>query len=118
MARLGNHREAQANAKIWQRKMKVNAVRDDQKEGRKEFISKFDNLYGHIGNQEMSERANFKSSKMKAKKSKGSFMSKNFKNDSFGEKKFGNEEVKSTSKSGGFGRVIKGIFGSKKKAKA
>jgi hypothetical protein len=72
--------------------MKANAISDDQKAERNEFLNRFNSLYNHIGDQEMNERAIKKSSK--SKKSKVPFMSKNFKEE----------------KSGGIGSFIKGIF--------
>lgn len=84
--------------------MKANAVNKEQQEDRKDFIKQFDNLYSHIGNQEMNERAVLKSKKAN-KKSKGSFMSKNF-----------NEDAPAQKKSG-IGSIFSGLFGGSSKSK-
>lgn len=49
MARVGNHRFAQAYAKNWGRKMKVQAVSEEQQQVRSEFVENFKGLYNAIG---------------------------------------------------------------------
>lgn len=56
MARMGNHRGAQAYAKNWNRKMKINAESEEQQMQRDEFIENFKGLYDCIGEQNNKEQ--------------------------------------------------------------
>ena len=52
MARSGNTRFAQAYAKNWGRKMKVNAKTEQQLESRGQFLENFKGVYSIIGQHE------------------------------------------------------------------
>ena len=52
IARMGNHREAQAYAKGWGRRMRKQAVTTEQHQAQSEFVDNFKGLYNEIGQQD------------------------------------------------------------------
>lgn len=56
MARAGNTRFAQAYAKNWGRKMKVNAVSEEQQEVRGQYMDNFKHVYDVIGKHDQKEQ--------------------------------------------------------------
>lgn len=56
MAKVGNHRSAQAYAKNWGRKMRKQGVTKEQEKVRGHFIDNFKDLYNGIGQQDEMEQ--------------------------------------------------------------
>jgi ribosomal protein L14E/L6E/L27E len=56
MARNGQHKQAQAYAKNWGRKMRLNADSEEQRMVHKEFVSNLNNLQQCMAKQDMMEK--------------------------------------------------------------
>lgn len=119
MAKVGNHRSAQAYAKNWGRKMKKQGVTTEQKKVRGHFIDNFKELYSGIGQQDEKEQVEQNAEQQYVLqppkgKAKGLRRSSAESYESDSESEGHDEERISTSKKSGFFGGITNFFGSGK----